>query len=305
MLAMYLLRKWYIDLLTPGGEYLFLYFAFVRLAGFTFRSLVLHVAPSGAGVPVTIPLKARWHQDRAGDDRMVLVGLESGGMRISPEGCRVLAVDKGVSLDLVFTPSTHSGRQRVRIDGPRGSHIFWEPVCLRYKVEGHARVSGAPIDVRGAAGYADFLESTVLPPEVPVRRLLWGRVHGPASDLVYMRASGLSGTPSWSRLILRSKTFEESDTVLISGLSASAPDQSLANGYLLRAPLPSGEFQMTVRRRKTVQDSGFIDQQNIRLLASLAKRVTRDPRSTKFLSSAEIPAWGKGEFTMIDEEACL
>jgi hypothetical protein len=306
ILAMYLLRKWYLDLLTPGGDYLFLYFAFVRLAGVTFRSLVLHVAPAGAADPITIPLHAQSHEDRAGEDRHLQVRLDSGAIRIGPEGCQVLVANEEVTLDLAFATTTHSGRERVRIDGPRGSHILWEPVGLRYSVEGRVLVRGVRFSVRGGAGYADFLESTVLPPEVPVRRLHWGRVHGPASDLVFMHASGLAGTPSSSRLILRGETIQESDRVLISGLPGRSAGASTADGYLLTAPLPGGEFRMTVRHQKTVQKAAFIDQQKFGpLLAALVRKVTRNPRGTKYLSRAEIPAWGRGGYSMIDEEAYL
>jgi len=49
---MFRLRKWYFDFLTPDGEYAYVYFAYITLAGRTLRSLTVHVARPG-GSPVT------------------------------------------------------------------------------------------------------------------------------------------------------------------------------------------------------------------------------------------------------------
>jgi hypothetical protein len=307
---MYILRKWYLDVLTADGIYIFLYFAYVRVAGYTMRSLVLHVAPGGSEDSLTIPLRVRSHEERSGGEREIVVSLHSGAIRIGREGCHVSATNSLASVDLDYTPITQGKYRAVRIEGQHGGHILWEPIGVRYRVEGRVLLNGSRIDIHESAGYADFLESTILPPRVPVRRLFWGRAHCPEGDLAFMHASGVAGGPSWSRLILhRQGRMEESDSVVITDPSGhwSGPAAMGIGHYVVRAPLTSGEFQMTVRHQKTVQKGSFVDQQRIclPLLGSLVKKVTRDPRGTKFLSCVDVPAWGASDLLMIAEEAHL
>jgi hypothetical protein len=312
MIAMYLLRKWYVDLLTHDGMYLFLYYAFIRIAGVITRSLVLHIAPAGADDAVSIPLGADSHIEDASGGREIRVGLKAGGILIGRNGCRITARDPRATVDLVYSPLTSAAASPVIIAGTNGGHIRWEPIGVRYRVSGTVTMNGSRFDVEECPGYADFLESTILPLRVPVRKLIWGRGHFPTADLTFMHASGGSGTPSWSRLIVyRGEKVEESDMVEITGASGLPADSSTntLGSYLLRATLPREEFAMTVSHRKAVQRGSFIDQQKIRWqpARSFIKRVTRDPRGTKYLSSAEIPAWGRNAtgLFMIDEEACL
>jgi hypothetical protein len=78
-------------------------------------------------------------------------------------------------------------------------------------------------------------------------------------------------------------------------------------GYNVRVPLPGREFQMTVKHQRPVQQANFIDHQKIRfpVLNSLVKKITRDPRGTKFLSRVDVPSWGLQNLLMIDEEVQL
>ncbi len=298
---MYLLRKWYLDLLTREGTYLFVYFAYVRLAGAVTRSLVLHIAPEGSERTITFPLSVKWHREQAGGGREIEIGLEGGAISVDRKGCRITARNSHAEVDILFTPVVPGGTRPVLIKRPAGGRILWEPIGIRYRVDGHMMLNGSRVDLDDSSGYVDFLESTILPPWVPVRQLLWGRAHQAHADLAFMHASGVRGTPSWSRFILhREQKIEESDDVEIADRSG---------GYLLRARLAGEEFQMTVTHRKPVQIGSFIDQQDIRwpIARSLVKKITRDPRGSKFLSSIDVPGWGatsQGSF-MIDEEAYL
>ncbi len=305
---MYLLRKWYFDLLTPGGTYLFFYFAYIRLAGAYMRSLVLHIAPENSTDSHTFPLTVKSVGEGEGHDFQAI--LKNGSVTLERGGCRIKAGDARSSLDLDFAPVVPGGTRPVLIPG-KGGRILWEPICIRYRVGGRVTLDGSCLDVTGSAGYADFLESTILPPRVPVRRLLWGRAHFSGSDLTYMHASAEGGEPSWSRLVLhRGGKIEACDGIEITRPAVKDGVPTADNDeYRLRARLPGEEFRVTVRRRKLVQRAGFIDQQKIRwpVARSLVKKFTRDPRGSKYLGCIEVSG-GNGDDQrafMIDEEAQL
>lgn len=307
---MYLLRKWYFDLLTPGGTYLFLYFAYIRLAAAKMYSLVLHIAPGDSAKTHTFPLPVKSLREGGKEGHEFLALLKDGAITLDRNGCRITVKHPRSSVDLSYSPVIPGGTGPVLIPGD-GGHILWEPIGIRYRVEGLVTLDGLRLDVSGSAGYADFLESTILPPRVPVRRLLWGRAHHAGADLTFMHASGTGGFPSWSRLILhRGGKIEESKGIEIvrAGEQEGSPAKA-SDEYTLRARLPDTELLINVRRRKLVQCSSFIDQQNIRwtIARSLVKKFTRDPRGSKYLSCIDVPGWeanGQGSF-MIDEEAYL
>ncbi len=307
---MYILRKWYCDLLTARGTYLFVYFAYVRLAGATARSMVLHIAPEGAARAHTFSLPV--DSFRAPDGGGLDVILKDGRIGVDRVRCDITARNPRADVDLHYTLVVPGGTRPVLIKPSGRGHVFWEPIGLRYRVDGQMTLDGVRIDVGGCAGYADFLESTILPPWVPVRRLLWGRAHLPDADLTFIRASGETDSTSWSRLILhRGGKIEESDDIEITDQKGvHAPPSGMdGTGYVVLARLPEESLHMTVTRRKPVQCASFIDQQSIRwpVARTLAKKITRDPHGSKYLSTIDVTGWNTRDPLpmMIDEEAFL
>jgi hypothetical protein len=142
---------------------------------------------------------------------------------------------------------------------------------------------GTRTEFANAKGYADFVGSTILPPRVPVRTLRWGRLHHDAADLTFVRTAWNEEAPGWSAVVARvgSKIYR-GDQVFVNPAAGCA--------YGLRAPLPSGELLLEVRHGEVLQDGGFIDQQDwkFRMTEPVVRLVTRDPRSTKWASSAHL-----------------
>jgi hypothetical protein len=116
-----------------------------------------------------------------------------------------------------------------------------------------------------------------------VRTLYWGRLHHPEVDLVYMHAAADGGRPAWSRALAHTGgSAGEWENVGIIPLEGG--------GYTLTGSTDSRRIGLTVRHAAAVQEGGFVDHLKIGspLLRSIVKRVTRDPRSTKWLSYADL-----------------
>jgi hypothetical protein len=304
---MYRLRKWYCDFLTPRLEYCFLYYAEVRIPGKTFRSCTLHRAGTGGTPRVTraIPLEVT-EQEHVGE-RDVSLRFAAGRMAISEGASTVDVSGGGAFLHLQFLPLFAFESGPVVIQGGGGAHILWTPLHLRSRVSGSLAIDGVVTVAEACSGYIDYLESTFLPPFVPVRTLHWGRLHHPEVDLVYMRAAADGGRPAWSRALARTGgSIGEWEHIGI------IPQEG--EGYALSGSSASGRIGLTVRHSAAVQEGGFVDHLKIRssLLRSVVKRVTRDPRSTKWLSYADVileDGGGKGtripDAPLIDECAYL
>jgi len=289
---MFRLRKWYFDFLTPAGEYAYVYFAYITIAGRTLRSLTVHVAHPG-GSPVTRSFLIDRHDEHGAGMTDCALGLPCGGIRIGGHDC-ALDFQKGdCRVRLAYASGTGTPETPVEIVTGRKSRIAWTPVALRYAVSGQVALGDTVVDPGGAGGYADALESTCLPPIVPVHMLYWGRAHHATFDLTYTHAVGRGGRIVCSRFYLQNGGAAQCGPLAFEGdsprpgASAGAP---IVGDYVISGSAGSGHVSARVHRMRAVQESGFIDQQDVRspLLRGLLRLCTRDPRGAKYLSRAAV-----------------
>ncbi len=312
----YRMRKWYWDVLSPEHDYFFVYFGSVEFCGRKFGSFTVHHAPSGGTCTETRSWNVRWTDS----------GEELSGRRISFPGGGILVDGKGSSIEFSQGASAISlvyslkdaGSYAPVVMGDRGRRsIIWRPNGLRCEVRGSVKLGDRILSLDRANGYGDYLESTILPPAVPVRRLVWGRLHHPDVDLVYVHATSDPGGKVWSRVMgsVRGEPFRM-DNLQLSAVG-EAPvlrsDLRCPAAYRLIPGDASDSLSIFVRRIRPVQESSFIDHQDLSspFVRAIARSLTRNPRSAKFLSEAEIvTTCGTTETTiraipLIDEEAFL
>jgi hypothetical protein len=270
---LYQLEKWYFDLLTPGGDYFFGYFAQVSFLGTRTNELALHLRRAGSDGPVV------W-DDRlpatAGVGDSSTIELRSGRIAVSP-AASIFAIDlpeATLKLEYATRPICDQG---LAIAGRRRGTVLWQPVMLGARVEGNVRLRDEAIAVSGVQGYVDYLRSTVLPPFVPTRTLYWGRAHDPRCDLTYTAAAGVDGP--WSRLVARI-----GNSVLVAADISVEPAEW--------RPSPRLGIRCPVRYRLLATGSGFradIDVVHDRaavesefVSGTLLRHITRNPRGVKF-----------------------
>lgn len=311
------LRKWYFDFLTPGLDYGFVYFADVYLLGTTFRTLTVHLARHGKGVSVPKTLAVEHAGERSEGDGTFSFSFSRGQIKVSEGPSAIDAYGPGCSVHLHYRPVNVFRPQPVVIHNSGRSRILWRPVHLKSEVSGSVVVGSEIVDVKGCDGYVDYLESSYLPPAVPVRTLYWGRLHHPDLDLVFMRVANGSGNAAWSRL-----SFQAGDSVTdceeVAIVKVQTPHGSPANtispaGYHAAAACGSRRIHVKVRHAAAVQESRFIDHQLVKSAGAryILRKMTRDPRSTKWLSYADVVLEEGGvtkqfkDVPLIDEFALL
>jgi hypothetical protein len=282
--GIYRLRKWYCDFLTSGLDYCFVYYADVSLFGATFPSLTVHIARAGT---------------------------------ISDGQCSVDVAGSGLSVHLRFVSAAGLQGLPVEIRNGDQKRIVWKPLHLKSRVSGSIVVGEETVEGIRCDGYVDYLESTFLPPVVPVRTLYWGRLHHPELDLVFMRAGSGPEGPAWSRMSIHSgKSLTEWEDIQIVNMLDPLEPASRAvslGGYYIHASNGSRRAHLEVRHVAPVQVSSFIDHQEVKVAALryILKKLTRDPRSTKWLSYADVVLEDPGStlritnVPMIDEFALL
>ncbi len=291
---MFKLRKWYFDVLTEDLKYFFVYFAVVRVGRIVVPSLNIHVAHAKDGQSRTVSIPVGHVEETTAGDPYVRIVLPGGGISVDPERCSLEFSSDRASASLQYVSEGHYRQQGVRIESPLRSFIRWIPFGLKYIVAGWISVGDTLMRVHRANGYADYLKSTCLPPIVPVRNLYWGRLHHPDIDVVYMHAAGGDGTPSWSGLegVHAGRGFGPAAcTLATSGrgrhLKSRSPGQW---DYRVEGSPGMDLVRVQVSHSVPVQEGSFIDQQTIAspILRAGAKFLTRNPRSTKYLSFADL-----------------
>jgi hypothetical protein len=312
----YILRKWYFDVLTGGGGYMFIYFAYMTMFGRSFRSLTFHAAMPG-DIPRTRSFLLPSHEVEPDVLSHCRIRLPSGVIVVAEDQCTLDLAQGDCRVSLRYSAGGGSVGAPVRVITGRRSCILWKPVALQYIVSGEASIGDMSFDIRDADGYADVLESTCLPPLVPARTLFWGRIHAPGLAFSYSRASDRRGDPLLSGLYIQRRGYAAESGALSlfippgSGIASSG--SAGAGIYTLDGSTPSCRIRASVRRIRPVQHSGFIDTQEIgsEMARALFRLFTRNPRSTKYISTGDITLESAGgvedlrEVLLIDETALL
>lgn len=297
---MYRFRKWYVDCLGPRKEFVFAYVADVQLGALHLRSLTVHLADPGSAVSVTrsFPLSAAAIKALDSDGiGTVQPGIKSAGLwPPQPATFELRENDCAIALHWENQPRF----EPVIIPTCGNSSIIWKPLALPCAVSGRVNMGGRQIELQEASGYADYVDSTCLPPLVPVRTLRWGRISEPDFALAYIVASDRLGTRSWSQLHARSADswFQGEDVCLRVEDTDSVTDESCDGGRAYSISAVSKGCQATVRfhPEACVQGGSFINQQTCRsiLMRLLLKCLTRNPRGRKFLGHADLTFEGPG-----------
>lgn len=303
--AFYGFRKWYCDVLTPQNDFAFVSLEEVTVFGKTYRSMTLHCSREGSTTTRTIALPGSG-----------LLDAGSGGTTVTDkkmhftlfrDGGEVHADSPGCSIHLSYRAPVPLLTEPLQILHGRAGRILWQPLLLGATVSGRIDAGGRQLEFSNAKGYADFVGSTILPLRLPVHTLRWGRLHHEAADVTFVRAAWDEEAPGWSAVVARmgSRILRGDQLILDPAAEGCA--------YGFRAPIPAGEISIHVRHREVLQDGGFMDQQGWknRFAAPVVRLVTRDPRSTKWVSSAHLLLRSEGktlqiaDAPMVDELASL
>jgi hypothetical protein len=301
----YELRKWYCDVLTPQNQFVFVYFVELIVCGRPYRSLTIHCYREGETTTRTFALPGGDVLD-AGSGGVSATGQNVRFM-LFRDGGEVQAGSPGCSIHLCYRSSIPLFTEPLLIGHGRAGRIIWQPLLLGATVSGVIDAGGKRLEISNAKGYADFVASTILPRRVPVRTLRWGRLHHDAADVTFVRTAWNEEAPGWSAFVARMGSR------ILRGEQVFVDPGAEGDAYGVRAPLPSGELRLNVRHGEVIQDGGFIDQQGwkCRIADPAIRLLTRDPRSTKWASSAHLLLRAEGktlevqDAPMVDELASL
>lgn len=179
-------EKWYFDGQTADGAFFFLYLAPMVLCGKRSAELVFSLFPPGGGNP-----RRSFHVTGGElelDDDRCGVRTPAGEIAMDRDETTVQFDIEGAAAELCYRPL--DGPWSATEDGlivQRGARALrWIVPIPRARLEGWIRVDDTEIHFDGY-GYSDFVQTDIPPWSLPLRELLWGRVLGPETLVIFNR----------------------------------------------------------------------------------------------------------------------
>jgi hypothetical protein len=295
------LKKWYFDLVTPGGDALYVYFIVFRFGGF------------GKGL-VTAHLRLKEGRDfRAAEFTPPAVPDDAGALRLGRH--HFSGNGNGMNLLLRFRDATISlrcatqiGRWRPTQDGDlwrnKRGFLSWEVAQASTQVRGTAEWGRAMIGLSGR-GYQDIVETTIPPSALPISELIWGRAHCGDHVVVFNQARTRENGLSQSLLVRRippsagqNVDFPETEDIFAVGNRDPEDGQkfSLVRDEADRETVLSRpEFALVLNRLSVLEKSPVVTAERFKpqLLRSVLKRRCGDPHELKMVSRADLEIAGR------------
>ena len=295
---MYEFHKWYFDGRTSSGELLLFYVAAVRALTTNAGELGVTLCKEG-----TAPSATHCHVlHPIGDPSAAGIVTREGTIAIDGSRVRVKMSAGATAIDLHMQGDAGWKKAPLVIHGPLGGEIRWYPLLPRVAVSGELELDGRPVRFNGGTGYSDYVFSNVLPPLVPIRELVWGRLHHQEVDLSFTVARDGGRERQWGRLIARFsgsvRLYE--DVMLLPQTPPAWPAEGAA--YVLEARDRSTQLSLAVLRGPSAVVSDFLDAGPSRkkLLRRVLRTVARSPRGTKYFSRASVRIMARGSEVRYD-----
>ena len=185
-------EKWYLDGQTADGSFFFLYLAPMVLAGKRSAELVVSLFPAEGGA-VRRSFHVPGNELDVSDDRCSAL-LPAGELVLDRTCSRVTLELEGAAVDLSYHPidPPWTPPNEGRLVERSGRALRWIVPIPRACLEGTVRVDDREVAFDGF-GYSDFVQTDIPPWSLPLRELLWGRVLGPDTLVIFNRVGLAQG----------------------------------------------------------------------------------------------------------------
>ncbi len=307
----YFFKKWFFDILTPGRDYIFLYFAFVNFFGKKVGTLDITISNIHGGptlrrsIPVEFPA-AIGHQPPSDIEE------SSFGLIEVRDGIREIRVNApGLLVDLTLVPRTQSDLAPLEIAPGRKGRISWKPLVLSGLASGRVIVGPKEFAFDNAAGYEDYLSSNVLPFMVPIRDLQWGRIHHERLNIAYTSAAGPKDGKVWTKAYVEEgkKLIEISNLSIrrISSRNCSGLQFSCPEAYEIKGDANGSVLTIRLDHISDATVSTFLDTDIISgsLQRWLVRRLSKDPRGVKSFAKASVELASTAGSLSVDDILCI
>jgi hypothetical protein len=307
----YRFEKWYFDALTDCGDFVLLYIVHIRFAGLSQWSITVSVAPGDGAAAQTASLSGNWKNDA--DDSDLALDTRFGNVRLGNAAGRISLCIQGIGVKLEYNFGATGVHFLPAIVVPcsGGRRISWAPIPESALVNGEISMTRRKVAINAAHGYADYVFSNVFPRAVPVRTVLWGRLHHPDLFLTYSLLTGESSSQRWGGVVAHTKettaVLQKPSLRVQQTAGSTVIGRSCPSIYELFAESDDCRIALHARHVRPAVAARFVkDQRLVGCIAdSFYRWISRNPRGEKYVAQASATISVPGRELILVQATCI
>ena len=305
---LYHFKKWFFDLNLNEDTYIYFFLVEIKLFFFKKRSFTFH----------------HFHQNSCSTTITKSVQISNQNddwerLRISGKDIRIIPKDQGLSInsdfrDLIINLSINNYHPDNSINSliinNKNKHIEWFPVPGLMRVLGTIKIGENLLRIENVPVYIDHVFSGILPFNVPVKKMYWGRLLHPEIRIFFSIVFSAK-REQWSRcfVMINSQvlSFTEIRFKKIEGLPDDPDFEREENNYQLIAEDGLTRLLMKIHRLKVAADGAFIDpeQHKNKYAYRILNLISKNPRGKKYISNTEVILDNKNQHYKWDKLVCI
>lgn len=287
-------NKFFFDIVTEKKEYLIFYISVLKFSRFHLSFLNLQWAvPSPSAIYLSrINIASKLKLLNISDNE---IAFSEGRIVIEDNNIKVKLSTPALGIDLNYNNvSQFSGQLTDMVVKISGHNILnWRPGFIKSKVNGSLRINDCHIKVIDSFGYTDLVSIKNIPLKVPVSRLLWSRLHSGNIDLTYsliINKNNSSDSKLFAIVDNKAMEFSNLDLSVREETAYSRLSIIYPSIYSIYAKDKDNEISLEIFDQNPAIINEFMDvkDQAGRLMSSLARHISGDPKGIKFMAKANI-----------------
>jgi hypothetical protein len=283
----YSFKKWFFDINIGDETYIYfliaeIRFSFFKLQNFTFHCFNHH----SESLTKTIPI----HLTNQEKDWEILY-INSRNFSVVPRNhdLNITADFKDLNIRLIIRNCMSGLPKNALIINHKNKKIEWSPVTGFLTASGTIKIGDNVIQVEKVSAYIDHVFTDILPFNLPVIKMYWGRVLHSEIRISFSIVFSAKGE-QWSGCYVMIKDQLFSLTEIQYRKNKGLSDEQEANGYQLTAMEGLNRLTMKIDHLKVAAAGAFIepDKYKNKDLYRLLNIISKNPRGKKYISGAEV-----------------
>lgn len=304
----YHFKKWFFDMNLSKDTYIYFFLVEVRFLFFKKWNFTFHQFFQNSGT-TTITKSLRLDNHNHGWE---VLDINSKNLTIVP-GNQILTIasnfnDLDINLKIY---NIHYGiSMNSLVINKKGRKIEWFPLPGFLRVSGNIIISEKVHRIEDAPAYIDHVYSNILPFNVPVKKMYWGRILNKEIRIIFSIAFSAK-MKQWSRCIVMTNnqvfSLSEIQFEKISDLTDGKFTEKEENNYKLVASDGLTRLLMKIQRLKAVAGGAFINpgQYKNKNAYRILNMISKNPRGEKYISRAEVIFDHKDQSYKWDNLVCI
>ena len=288
---LYHFRKWFFDFNIGEETYVYFFIAEIRFLFFTARNFTFHCFDKRLGTitrsgPVSLIMK------RGDWESMNIKGKKIGAYHTKKE-LSFISEFNDISVRLLISNYLSDIPDNPLLIVQKNKQIGWFPLMGSMLASGSVKAGGKGLNVVNAPCYVDHVSSTILPFNIPVKKMYWARIIGQDVRISY----SVTITDKEEQIGRCFVTFNEKHYCYPRILwersdqhSGKAGIDPYEGSYIITADNGSEHITIIIEHIKTAAEGAFIDPEKYKnkFLYRLLSRISKNPRGKKYFSHAEV-----------------